>query len=242
MTRNTMDLAHGGSKQPSDTPSSATNGEHHAPRLAEIDAVPPVEGSPDVTAPDLSNKQTDPLADLGRLRLSQDFAGMSGVTPVLTTIAVRKPTRHEFVRVRRGEEWRFETGAFIEQQSRETYLVEPRLWSSLPGEIRPIVLLVVIGRDSPVPYLWPCVLPGTDGRPNRWHESALEAARLAEERWVRVVADMTAGCYVPYVAQSDLPDPEWPDQSMDDLLRLAFHDRFIGELDHPVLRRLRGEV
>jgi hypothetical protein len=30
--------------------------------------------------------------------------------------------------------------------------------------------------------------------------------------------------------------------TLDKLLELAFRDRFIEDIDHPVLRRLRGEV
>jgi hypothetical protein len=43
-------------------------------------------------------------------------------------------------------------------------------------------------------------------------------------------------------ACGDLPDPEWPNTPFRELLRVAFKDRFIDNLDHPVLRKLRGEV
>lgn len=36
--------------------------------------------------------QADPFADLGKLRLSQDFAATVGVKKLLTTVPVRKPT------------------------------------------------------------------------------------------------------------------------------------------------------
>jgi len=85
-------------------------------------------------------------------------------------------------------------------------------------------------------------LPDTE-RPNRWHESAIEAARLAEKDWLRPVADMAAGQYVPYIAAANLPEPEWPDDlTMRDYLRLAFKDRFVKDTDHIVLRKLRGEI
>jgi hypothetical protein len=189
-----------------------------------------------------SGQASDPFANIESLRLSQDFAAVASVKPVLTTVAVRKPSRHEFVRVRPGEEWRFSTGTFTQKDLRETYMVAPELWSTLPGEIQPTLLVIAMARQSAVPFVWPCSLPGADGRPNRWHESAIEAARLAESQWVRVVADMAAGFYVPYAAQGDLPDPIWPDMTLSDLLRLAFGQRFISDLNHPVLRQLRGEV
>ena len=49
-------------------------------------------------------KSDDPFdpANLSKLRMSQDFASMAQVKPAITTLAVRKPHKHEFVRVRVG--------------------------------------------------------------------------------------------------------------------------------------------
>lgn len=201
-----------------------------------------MDSNPQTPTTSNDNQPLDPFTNLDRLRLTQDFAAGASVKPVLTTVAVRKPNRHEFVRVRAGEAWRFQTGTFTQKDSRETYLVAPELWPTLPGEVQPTLLVIVMSRLSAVPFVWPLTLPGADGRPNRWHESAIEAARLAESQWVRVVADMSAGFYVPYAAQGDLPEPGWPDVTLPELLRLAFGQRFIADVSHPVLRQLRGEV
>jgi len=64
--------------------------------------------------------------NLSSLRMSQDFSQMTQVKPAITVVAVRKPNKHEFVRVREGSQWRFETGCFIDKESREVYLVSPR--------------------------------------------------------------------------------------------------------------------
>ena len=47
-----------------------------------------------------------------RLRLSQDFGASVGVKKAIVAVPCRKPHRHEFVRVRPGDEWRLETGSF----------------------------------------------------------------------------------------------------------------------------------
>jgi hypothetical protein len=93
-----------------------------------------------------------------------------------------------------------------------------------------------------VPFLWPIRLPGDDGKHNEWHRTALEAAQRAQTRWVRIAANMAAGGYDLFEATGALPEPEWPDLSFRELLKIAFKDRFIRTADHPVLRRLRGEV
>jgi hypothetical protein len=182
-------------------------------------------------------------SELVKLRLSQNFSELSSVKPVIATVAARKPHKQEFVRVLAGEDNRFPSGCFIDKDSRETYLVSPSMRDLLAGDVVPTLLVVAVSRNSPVPFLWPLTLPGTDGRPNRWHESALEAARLAEDRWIKVVSDMAAGCYIPHVAVGNLPDPDWSEvPPIDELLRLCFKDRFISSPDHPILKRLRGEL
>lgn len=180
--------------------------------------------------------------NLDKLRLDQNFGEMAEVKPAITNVAVRKPNRHEFVRVRPGSEWRFETGCFVDKESREVYVVSAPLRPTMPGDVTSTCLVLTITRNSPIPIIWPLTIPDTE-RPNRWHESAIEASRLAEADWLRCVADMSAGQYVPYVAAANLPEPEWPDDlTMADYLELAFKDRFIKDTDHPVLRRLRGEI
>jgi hypothetical protein len=65
---------------------------------------------------------------------------------------------------------------------------------------------------------------------------------MAAGKWVRVAANMHLGAYEVFEATANLPGPEWPELSFQHLLRVAFKDRFIQEMDHPVLRKLRGEA
>jgi hypothetical protein len=210
----------------------------------KVDEAPPSGPTPNVATPEVNQAPVDPFdpSELAKLRLSQDFSGISQVKPVLTNIACRKPHKQEFVRVRAGEQHRFTTCCFTDKDTRETYLISPNVRDHLAGDMVRMLLVVCVSRNSPMPFLWPLVLPGTDGRPNRWHESGIEAARIAEGQWTKVVADMSAGCYVPNVALGSLPEPNWSEvPSIEELLRLSFKDRFINSMDHPVLRRLRGE-
>jgi hypothetical protein len=91
-------------------------------------------------------------------------------------------------------------------------------------------------------FLWPIRLPGPDGKRDEWSRTALEAADLARRGWVRVTANLGLGAYDVFTATGTLPDPDWPALSFRELLRVAFRERFIDSPDHPVLRRLRGEV
>ena len=120
-------------------------------------------------------------------------------------------------------------------------MVDKDLWEQLPGELIPIVLYTVINRQG-VLMLWPIRLPGADGRHNEWHRSALEAAEIAKKQWIRLRANMSLGVYEVTYVVADFPEPKWPDTTFQEIFRIAFKDRFISSLDHPVLRRLRGEA
>ncbi len=68
------------------------------------------------------------------------------------------------------------------------------------------------------------------------------AAAMARDSWVRVAANMHLGAYDVYTASGQLADPDWPETPFRELLATAFKDKLIDTLDHPVLRKLRGEV
>jgi hypothetical protein len=189
-----------------------------------------------------ADKAHDPF-DPARLRLSQDFASTVGVKKALLTVPVRKPAKEWFVQVHPNEAYRIETAVLELKEDRETYLVDPTLWGDLATEstFGPRALFTAMNRQG-VLCVWPVRLPGPDGKIDDWNRSALEAATMATGRWVRVAANMNLGAYDVYESTADLPGPAWPETPFGDLLRVAFKDRFIDTLDHPVLRKLRGEV
>jgi hypothetical protein len=190
---------------------------------------------------DKTDESQENSFDLARLRLSQNFSEMVGVKKALLTVPVKKPGRQDFVRVRPGDDWRLETAVLELKEERETYLIDPALWQELPGEIIPKVLFTTINRQG-VLTLWPIRLPGEDGRHDEWNRSALEAAEMAGKRWIRVAANMSLGAYEVYEAIGNIPEPNWPEVAFKEILKIAFKDRFIRTTDHPVIRRLRGEV
>jgi hypothetical protein len=183
---------------------------------------------------------SDPF-DPSRLRLSQNFTATVGVKKRLTTVPVRKPSKQDFIRVHRDSTYRLETAVLELKDEGETYLVDPNLWPELAGELIPKVLYLASNRQKVV-FLWPIRLPDDEGKLDDWNRSALEAAEIAQGRWTRVVANRSLGAYEVFEATGDLPDPEWPELTFAEILKIAFKDRFIEDLNHPALRRLRGEV
>jgi hypothetical protein len=190
---------------------------------------------------DTSSNLPDPF-DPATLRLDQSYADTVGVKKLLTTVPVRKPNRQDFVRVRPDPGYRLSPAAIIEvKDDREVYLVTPNLAPGLAGEFSTVTLFTTINRQGTL-HLWPVKLPAPDGRHNEWHRSGAEAAERAMKNWVRVTASMSLGAYEIFEASGDLPEPVWPEFSFQEILRIAFRERIVDRLDHPLVQRLQGIV
>jgi hypothetical protein len=193
-----------------------------------------------VATPNTSFVQNDPF-DLTSLRIKQDYADQTPVKKLLTVVAVRRPTNQEFVRVRPGAQWKLETVVLEYGAERDLYLVPAALHAELADETRVVCLVSCINRQGDV-FLWPLKFPGPDGRPNLWNQSAFAAAKLAEASWVRIKSNKSAGCYETVTPIDSLPEPEWPDTELQEMIKCAFHGRLIDTADHPVLRELKGAL
>lgn len=185
-------------------------------------------------------ESADPFADLSKLRLSQAFTESVGTKKLLTTVPVRKPGKQEFVRVRPESEYRGAYAIIELKEDNEYYLLVPSIAEEIPEEFRSMMLYTAINRQRTV-TLWPVRLPASDGRRDDWQRSAQEAAERATRTWIRVVANKNLSAYELHEATGNILEPEWPEHTFQDLLRIAFRERLIDSVDHPVLKRLRGE-
>ena len=205
----------------------------------------PTNDLPNVSTPDVlkNSSQIDDPFDPARLRLSQDFVAQAGVKKVLNTIPVRKPSKEWFIQTHPDAAYRLQTYVIELKEDSETYLVDPPLWNELASEstFSPRALFTAINRQG-VLFLWPIRLPGADGRLDEWSRSAMQAAQHAEAKWVRVQANMSLGAYEIYEAAGQWAAPDWPALPLQQLLKIAFKDKYIDTLVHPILMRLRGEA
>ena len=87
-------------------------------------------------------------------------------------------------------------------------------------------LYLAINRQG-VLFLWPVKIPGSDGKILVWHTSSADACALAMQRWVRVKANMSLGAYEFYKAPGKIPDPVWPELTYQEILKIAFRDRYV---------------
>jgi hypothetical protein len=159
----------------------------------------------------------------------------------LRTVPVKKPGKQDFIRVHPDPAYRGNFSMIILEEDRETYLVAGAgMALELAGEAINVTIHTAINRQGVV-FLWPVRLPGIDGKDLEWHRSAREAAAEATKGWIRVTADMNLGAYQMFAAEITTK-PDWPDASFQELIRIAFRDRLITSLDHPVVKRLRGQA
>jgi hypothetical protein len=177
--------------------------------------------------------------DLKELRLTQNFSEEIEVKKIILRVLIRKPNSQDYVRVRPGEEWRIQTVVLKLKDEGEFYFVKRELWPELSLETVPMMLLTTINRQG-VLTLWPIRLPAADGRLDTWNRSAFDAAEKAQTGWIRVVSNRSSSSYEAFEAQGGLSEPEWPDISFNEIIRLALKDKLIDRLDHPIVERLRG--
>jgi hypothetical protein len=190
--------------------------------------------------PEKPSNEMDPFRP-ENLRLNQSFTETVTVKKVIATVPIRKPFPQDFVRVRPGSEWRDNFPMIELKNEREEYIVTARLVEELATEIVGKTLLTAINRQGTV-FLWPIRLPGPDGKDMDWWRSAREAAERAQHCWVRLRANMNLSAYDIFQAESMLVEPEWPEISFWELVKIAFRDHLIDSLDHAVIKGLRGQA
>ena len=183
------------------------------------------------------NPKKDIFDDLEGLSGGVDFA-MDGVEAVLTRMSVRKPDKMWWVRVH--PEKRQSVG-LIEIDREETYCVAPALFPDLMGVMKRRMLYLATTRIGN-PFLWPVGTEGPDGKLDEWSRSARDGAELGMKSWVRLQSNIPNGAYDVFVAKPlvPIPEPQWPTESMSELLRLAFRDKVIESPDHPIVRQMQG--
>lgn len=179
--------------------------------------------------------------DPNNLRLSQNFAASGGTKKILTTVPVRKPSKESFIRTH--PEQRLTAAVLDLKDDQEVYLINPTLHEELCSEptygVRSLVTAITRQNDV---FIWPIKMPRPDGKIDAWGESSMIASKIAIDKWIRVSSNMSLAAYEIREAIGNFPEPNWPDLSHEEILRIAFSKFYIDSLDHPVVKRLRGEA
>ena len=151
---------------------------------------------------------------------------------------IRKPGRQEFFRCH--PTWRVHMGVVPDHETRDVYGVTPAIAVTVGPDLKRVEMRVCMTTMGVV-FLWDVPMPGEDGRTNSWHESARDAAAVAERRWVCMKSNQSEGMYQILEATGSHPEPKWPELTFRQILELGFgKGRLIDSVDHPFMKKLRG--
>ena len=172
--------------------------------------------------------------------------GFHGKEDLITVPVYCPPPSSEFVRVRDDDDYWIECMTLDyapEGGRRETYFIATELMDILPPEIQSEVkwsrLYAAIIRRGQVPFLWRIKVYGS-GPGQLSTATALACAEKSKRLWTRVSWKDRVG-YVPFHAQGDYGEPQWPEHTFEQLLDLAFQSTYIDSLDHAAIRDLMGQ-
>jgi hypothetical protein len=179
--------------------------------------------------------------DLENLRLSQDFGSFVPVKKIISNVPVKKPHRQQFIYIHPDLAMRMEVRIIEIVEDHECYLVAKQMAEEMSGEWVPKILVPYITRQGTV-CLWPVKLPDSTGRLDSWNKSALEIIREYCGRWIKIESNHESGGYDVVLPSGNFPEPTWPDESFESFLKKAFKGKVINNIDHQILKRLRGEI
>jgi hypothetical protein len=182
-----------------------------------------------------------PELDLERFRINQDFATHVQTRKVAVSVSVRRPDRQHWIFIHADRRWRAAVALLEDKLNQRTFIVIPELVPELNADLVPKLLVAYATRQGNV-SLWPIRMPDESGRLDTYSESALSIVEQYSAQWIRVLPNQTDRCYdVLQSPSSELTPPKWPEGGFEQLFSLAFKNRVIDHIDHPVLKTFRGE-
>jgi hypothetical protein len=224
---------------PSPTASIDTQSESAPPAAA-----PAAEPTSSAPIPAQLGKVTtnleDGFDDLASQRFDKSFTAGADVVKVLTRVTVGRPRVGEFIRVHPDPSYQMEAGLVTleKERTRTTYFLHPSLHLSAGKLLKRTRLYTYVTTQGAV-GLWPI---NVSEQENSWLDSNHDAAKRAMSCWLRVESNMAAQSYEIYQARGTLSEPQWPTLSFNELLNLAFKDKYIKDPNHIIMQRIRGEV
>lgn len=169
----------------------------------------------------------------------------TAVATKTASVSVGKPAKDRFYQAHPNPDMRLHIPLMEDKRDFDTryYLVtedmQPAVAESRDLTIRfAVPLLSSLGSYM----LWIINMTERNGELSGWSSSAMDAVSEATGKWVRIIADTEEGAYTTFVAQNQeaLGSPSFPDWSLEKVIALAFKDRIIESLEHPLVKVRAG--
>jgi hypothetical protein len=211
--------------------------------MAEVKPTPVEQVEPEESIP----KPTSAF-DLNKFK-SKRAAAMANVETLQTALPHHSISQaKDFVRLHPNEEthWSPElcfVNVPIKGQKRDTlHLIDEELAMRFLPSARILRFRLALA-SKPGDVFFLCHVP-TRNADNSWNSSNLQACEQAKSLWTMVSSrkEENVDAYkIDAARHADaFPKPEWPTQSLNDLIGITFAGRMIEREDHPGLLRLIG--
>jgi len=150
-------------------------------------------------------------------------------------VRLEKPEREEFVHA--GTDWTFPCVTLLagSGMDRTRYLLYPEVAEALKDESKKVTYVPYQREDGSV-HFWPLRHPSKSK--DSWADSAIRAHERAKNRWIRVISVENAYCCVD--REVPKPPPSWDGFDLDEIFAKAVSGLTIQDMDHPVVKKLRG--
>jgi hypothetical protein len=190
----------------------------------------PVNGSPVAHPPELDPK---------KFRLDQNFALDVQAKKIAVSVPVGRPNPKLWICIHPSVDWRAPVALIEDKANQRTYVVTPEIVPEVTGDLVRKLLVTYITTQGAM-GLWPIKLPDEGGRLDAWNESARLIVNEYPGQWVRIISNQDNQCYEVQPSKIERPDPQWQ-RDFGYVFSLAFKNRVISDISHPVLKSLRGE-
>jgi hypothetical protein len=185
---------------------------------------------------------TDIFKDLGALRkASVVTVKRRQVFPAIKVID--KPASNLHFRVNPDPEMMLQCTLVVDDEGggKKFYFIAPSLRShpKVSVRLRNYVLRVICTYPGGLLMLWPVPMLGT-GRDFPVWRSYDKAAKMAETEWVSMVWSSDHRDYIIERAEGELPEPDYGQRSLTEMLMEGFSDCVADNEEHPFMRRVRG--
>lgn len=107
------------------------------------------------------------------------------------------------------------------------------------SSIRLYSLHLCITRHGNALFWWAIGLPGDNGRDMECDRVRREYATV-HGTWMRLEWDDASRMHLQSLVQAAWPNPDWPNETPDTLIRIAFRGRVIDTPDHPIVQQMKG--
>jgi hypothetical protein len=187
-----------------------------------------------------SPKMENGKLDYSKFKIPSGSHDLPSARKLILHVPVTKAGKQRYVRVHRDKAYNFECAILQLEGEDRPYLLSPEIAQAITKDAKRVDLKLAMDRQGNI-FLWPVPPVPEDGNDNTWNQSQREVAELAETHWVRLTSNRIIGCYEPIVAQGEIPEPIWPEMSMEEILTIAFGStHVITDHEHPALQKLWG--